>query len=272
MSKASPLHPQIRREKRSAEQISTLVNLRRAWISGLDPAAMFQRMFDCIPGVFFFAKDGEGRTMFVSQGILDLYKMDDESDMLGLTDFDLNPQMMAEWYVRDDALLLSGKEARIERLELWFDQLGMPDWFVVTKLPLLDGGGCPRGVMGILRRASENERHLPVFQTVARAVEIIRRGYTKPLLIAEVAEACGQSLRQLQRHFQAAFASTAQEFLLRTRILAAIRLLEETRLTAAEIGIQCGFGDASSFTQHFRARTGQTPAAYRKRCSAPLLC
>lgn len=267
MRNTSLLHPKLRREKRTAAQLSDLEQERQAWMQDLNPTCLFQRMFDFIPGVFFFAKDGQGRTMFASRGILELYKMEAESEMLGLTDFDLNPRVMAELYVRDDALLLSGREAHIERLELWFDRLGMPDWFVVTKLPLLDMAGQAQGVMGMLRRASENERQLPVFQTVARAVEIIRRDYGTSILIADVAQACGQSLRQLQRHFQAAFASTPQEFLLRTRILAAIRLLEETCLTVAEIGVQCGFGDASAFTQHFRARTGQTPTVYRQRCT-----
>ena len=57
---------------------------------------------------------------------------------------------------------------------------------------------------------------------------------------------------------------TTQEFMIKTRVLAAARLLEETSLTAAEIGTRCGFVDASSFTEHFRQRTGMTPSAYRQ--------
>ena len=266
MRKASLLHPKLHRERRSPKDLRELEKARRFWLEGLEPTALFQRLFDHIPGVFFFAKDAKGRTMFASRGILDLYQMKDESEMLGLTDFDLNPAVMAVNYVRDDQSLLSGKVNQLERMELWFDRMGMPDWFLVTKLPILDAARKPQGVMGILRRASDNEKQLPVFQTVAKAVEIIRRDYGSALTIGEVAQACGQSLRQLQRHFQSAFACTPQEFLLRTRILAATRLLEETRLTAAEIALQCGFFDASSFTQHFRVRTGETPVAYRQAC------
>jgi len=46
--------------------------------------------------------------------------------------------------------------------------------------------------------------------------------------------------------------------------MAAVRLLEETSLTASEIAQQCGFVDASSFTQHFRKRMGESPVAYRR--------
>jgi AraC-like DNA-binding protein len=202
--------------------------------------------------------------MFASRGILDLYQMKEESEMLGLTDHDLNPAVMAENYVRDDALLLSGKATHLERLELWFDRTGMPDWFVVTKLPIVTTQSRFIGVMGMLRRASESDKQLPVFQTVARSVELIRRDYATPIRMADVAQKCGQSLRQLQRHFQSAFGTTPQEFLLRTRISAAIRLLEETRLSIEEIALRCGFVDASAFILHFRQRTNQTPRQYQR--------
>jgi hypothetical protein len=39
---------------------------RKAWLNQLDPGSHFHRIFDCIPGVQFFAKDQFGRTMFVS--------------------------------------------------------------------------------------------------------------------------------------------------------------------------------------------------------------
>lgn len=202
--------------------------------------------------------------MFASKGLLERYKMSDEMDILGRTDFDLNPGSMAGAYVADDQRLLAGKTKHIERLELWWDQQGTPDWFLVTKLPMLTRCGRPHGVMGLLRRPASHERQLPVFQTVSRAVEIIRRDYAQPLLVADVARDCGQSLRQLQRRFQSAFGITPQEFLLKTRVLAACRLLEETQAPASEVARRCGFVDHSSFTQHFRARTGLTPLAYRR--------
>ncbi len=149
-------------------------------------------------------------------------------------------------------------------IELWFDRQGMPDWFLVTKLPMLDRRGPPQGVMGFLRRPAEHERRLPIFQTVARAVDLLRRDHAKPLNIADVAKACGQSLRQLQRRFQTAFGISPQEFLMKTRVLAACRSLHGSDLSAREVALRCGFVDHSSFTQHFRKRTARTPAAYRR--------
>ena len=82
--------------------------------------------------------------------------------------------------------------------------------------------------------------------------------------IEDVARACGQSLRQLQRRFQSAFGITPQEFLIRTRVMEAMKLVEESRLGMAEIALRCGFVDASSFSAHFRKRTGESPRKHRE--------
>lgn len=263
MRNATPLKPR-ERPQRPAVEITRWRRDRNAWMAALEPTLLFQRLFDHIPGVYFFAKDKAGHLMFASQGLLQRYQMRDDSEFIGRTDFDINPDTMAQAYVDDDKRILAGKAEVIERIELWWDSQGIPDWFLVTKLPLFDKRRRVQGVMGTLRRPDEAERRLPVFQTVAQAVEIIRRDFARTLLIEDVARSCGQSLRQLQRRFQSAFGITPQEFLLKTRVLAAVRLLEETSLTASEIAQLCGFVDASSFTQHFRKRMGQSPAAYRR--------
>lgn len=263
MPNAQTLQPRLTRRPRSARQIKSLEKERSAWLAKLEPSGHFHRIFDYIPGVNFFAKDHLGRTMFASSGILQRYQMQDEKEMLGLTDFDINPHSMAENYVRDDQRLLSGKVKHIERLELWFDRQGLPDWFVVTKLPLLDTRQHPIGTMGVLRRAAEHEMKLPLMQTVSRAVDVIRRDYAKNVSLKAVAESCGLTLRNLQRRFQTAFGISPQEFLIKTRVLAAMRLLNETSLTSAEIASKTGFVDASSFAEQFKRRTDATPTEYR---------
>lgn len=264
MRNATILRPR-ERPARPAAEVRRWRRHRDLWLGMLDPACLYHRMFDHIPGVYFFAKDASGHLMHASRGLMLRYQMHDEAELLGMTDFDLNPGSMAQSYVDDDNRILQGEAEVVERIELWWDRQGMPDWFLVTKLPILDRKQRVQGVMGILRRPDEAERRLPVFQTVARAVDIMRRDLAKPLVIADIARACGESLRQLQRRFQSAFGTTPQEFLLKTRVLAAARLLDETNLAAGEISSRCGFVDASSFTQHFRARVGMTPLEYRRR-------
>ncbi|MDE0770131.1 MAG: hypothetical protein OSB19_17270 [Opitutaceae bacterium] len=47
--------------------------------------------------------------MVTSQSVLDRYQMTNEEEMLGFTDYDINPQSMAERYVQDDERLLNGE-------------------------------------------------------------------------------------------------------------------------------------------------------------------
>jgi hypothetical protein len=176
---------------RPAAEIARWRSRRDQWIATLEPATLFYTLFDYIPGVSFFAKDKSGHIMVATKGIMARYQMDDDAQIIGRTDFDLNPDNMAQGYVDDDRRILSGAASLIERIELWWDRQGMPDWFLVTKLPILDRSGGIQGVMGTLRRPDEVERQLPVFQTVAKAVEIIRSSYGRPLQMQAVARSCG---------------------------------------------------------------------------------
>lgn len=230
----------------------------------MGPQAHFHTLFDHLPGVSFYSKDRDGRFMLVSRSFLQHHRLRHEREIIGLTDFDLAPHHMAAGYVRDDARLLSGKTRCVERVELWFDKQGMPDWFFVSKLPLKDANGRICGTAGVVRRAAEHEMQLPVMQSVARAVEILRRDFAGPVVLRDVARACGLSMRHFQRRFQHAFGFSPQEFLMKTRVLAAMKLLEETNLTASEVAVRCGFGDGSSFAEQFRRRVGQSPTTYRR--------
>ena len=237
---------------------------RAVWLGKVHPASHFHRVFDHLPGICFYCKDARGRFMLVSRSFLQHQQLRHEEDILGLTDFDVVPHHMAAGYVRDDARLLSGKSRCVERVELWFDKQGTPDWFFVSKLPLKDANGRICGTAGVVRRAAEHEMQLPMIQSVAHAVEIIRRDFAGPVVLAEVARKCGLSMRHFQRRFQHAFGFSPQEFLMKTRVAAAMKLLEETNLSASEIATRSGFVDASSFAEQFRQRVGQSPTEYRK--------
>lgn len=262
--KPVPNAPSNSKRAHAEKRLSLLTRERAAWLSKLHPNAHFHTLFDHLPGVCFYCKDAQGRFMLVSRSFLQHHQLRHEEELLGLTDFDVAPHTMASGYVRDDALLLSGEESCIERVELWFDSQGTPDWVMVTKLPLKNGQGRICGTAGVVRPAAEREMKLPMLQSVARGVEIIRRDFARTIVLSEVARQCGLSVRHFQRHFQSAFGFSPQEFLMKTRVAAAMRLLEETNFSASEIATRCGFVDGSSFAEQFRVRVGQSPTSYRR--------
>ena len=264
MRNATPLRPNRQVRRSPTPQTEKLAGERTTWLRRLAPESLFHRIFDHLPDLTFFAKDERGRLMVASRRIYELYGLSDDRDLVGLTDYDLNPDVMARAYTGDDERLLSGKAEVIERLELWFDRQGLPDWAHVTKLPLKDDSGRVIGVMGVLRPPDARERQFPAFAVLSQAVVRLRRDFGGRLTIEALATECGLSLRALQRQFRRVFSLTPQEFLMKTRVAAACRLLRTTDRPLSDIAAECGFSDQSSFTQHFKRRLGVTPRDFRR--------
>jgi PAS domain S-box-containing protein len=267
MTNATPLRPLQHPHRPPFHDATRLAAQRTAWLRQLAPESLFHRIFDYLPDLTFFAKDAQGRLMLASRRIYELYGLSDDRDLVGLTDFDLNPDVMARAYTADDDRLLSGEVEVVERLELWFDRQGLPDWAHVTKLPLKDNAGRIAGVMGVLRPPDTRERQFPAFNVLSQAVLRLRRDFGGRLTIKALATESGLSVRAMQRQFRRIFGLTPQEFLLKTRIAAACRLLRATKRPLSEVAADCGFSDQSSFTQHFKRHLGLTPRRFRQ--SAP---
>jgi len=264
MRNATPLRPTRHSQLLPQRDSPSLARERVRWLRQLAPESLFHRIFDYLPDLTFFAKDSRGRLMVASRRIYELYGLSDDRDLVGLTDFDLNPDSMAQAYTGDDDRLLSGRAEVIDRLELWFDRQGLPDWAHVTKLPLKDARGRVIGVMGVLRPPDTRERQFPAFRVLSQAVLRMRREFGGRLTIETLASECGLSMRAMQRQFQRVFGLTPQEFLMKTRVAAACHLLRTTSRPLSEIASDCGFSDQSSFTQHFKRHLGVTPSRYRQ--------
>ncbi len=202
--------------------------------------------------------------MFSSRGILHLYGMRDESEIVGMTDFDLNPASMAEAYVEDDLQIYETGAPILEKVELWFDAQGLPDWYLVSKLPIRSRANEIIGIMGMLRPFTGRVPLPAAHQEVTPAVQYIRANFHRRIDLTDLAKAVGFSPRQLQRKFRQTLGLSPQELLLKTRIMAASRALREGDAPIAEIAAECGFYDQSSFTEHFRRYMGQTPLRFRK--------
>ena len=98
-----------------------------------------------------------------------------------------------------------------------------------------------------------------------RAVQAeIESGYGGHLELADLAKGAGMSPRTLSRRFRDATGETPQQYLQRTRVEAAMRYLESTRLAVDDITSRCGYQDTRSFRRLFREHTGLSPRDYRR--------
>lgn len=266
MSKQSPSVAEWWRSAKplAPERRKLALKKRAAWSQSVDPTSLFHKLFDFLPGLQFFAKNLDGECMFVSKGVLQLYGFNDEADIVGLTDFDLSPPQMAQSYVKDDAKILQTGRPLLNRVELWFDQARVPDWYVVNKLPIRDHKGKIIGIMGVLQSYEARSKLLRPFGGISKAVDLIQRDYSEKLGIQELAKHACLSPRQVERKFKAAFGIGPHEFLIRTRVLAAYRALTETDNSLTDIALACGFFDESALVRQFRKYFDQTPGAFRR--------
>ncbi len=237
---------------------------RDAWLHEIDPMDLFHRLFDLIPGVYFFAKNRRGELMFTCKASRNLYHITDETEVVGLTDFDLNPPDMARSYVNDDERIYATGKPLVNRVELWFDAQGIPDWFVVNKMPIHSRAGKIIGIMGFSQNYEGRTILLQPFPGISKAVSHLRQNYREDISIRELARIAGLSLRQLQRKFKAFFGVGPKQFLIKTRLLAACHALRGTDQSLAEVAFACGFSDQSAFARHFRSQFGLTPREFRR--------
>ena len=79
-----------------------------------------------------------------------------------------------------------------------------------------------------------------------------------------LAHRAGLSQAQFDRRMKKIFQLSAGQYVIKTRIDHATRLLGSTRLPIADIAQQAGFSDQSAFSRQFRHVTGFTPRQYRQ--------
>jgi transcriptional regulator GlxA family with amidase domain len=117
-------------------------------------------------------------------------------------------------------------------------------------------------VVGALTRA---KRLGGEAQRVARqAMAYIHEHYAEPVSRGDLARQLAVSERCLTRCFRAETGLTPVGYLTRYRVFRAQTLLEETTLSATEIGLACGFSDRSCFGRVFQREVGVLPGAYHR--------
>lgn len=92
----------------------------------------------------------------------------------------------------------------------------------------------------------------------------IDRNISEPITLDDLARVACLSPTATSRFFRRQTGRTITEFLNRTRIAAACRLLSGTDEPVGRIAWRCGFGNLAHFHRQFRRATGVTPGGYRK--------
>ncbi len=99
-----------------------------------------------------------------------------------------------------------------------------------------------------------------------RALRLIRAKACDGLTADEVANATDLSRRSLDRQFAKILGRSIHDEIVRTKLLAAKRLLTETDLKLAVIAARCDFAHAAQFCNVFKKAFGITPTEHRRQC------
>ena len=240
------------------------VRLREEFLNSISPGRGFERLFDHIPGILFFAKDREGHLLAANRALLDLYGYPDESEFWGTTDFDHLPGSLGEKFRKDDLRVIQTGEPMLEIVEIFMNRTGNPAWFLTNKLPILSRRGEVIGVMGTIQDYEEQRKLLPVDSDLTPALEHIQRNYHREISVPKLAEMSGLSVRQFERRFKDHLKTTPQQFIVKMRVHATCDDLRRTKRSLADIATDFGFYDQAAFSKYFKKHMGMTPMQYRK--------
>lgn len=220
-------------------------------------------LFEHLPSVCFFAKDSESRFVRMNSANLELYGLQDESDLLGRTDRDFHPPELAEAYLAEDRRVMSSGTATVEQSWLVPYLDGRLQWFVCSKSPIPDSSGGVIGIAGVMYPITTPQEEESRFKRIAPAVRYLEEHFEESTSLSEVAKLCGLSLTQFNRLFRSQLRMSPTEFRTALRVQRARSLLRFTKTPIADIAVSCGFCDHSHMTKHFKKAIGLTPSDYR---------
>lgn len=223
---------------------------------------LVQALFDGLPDVLFYVKDGEGRYLWANRTLIARAGLAGLAAVVGRTADQLFPVTGPSTMAQDLDVVRSGRPIQ-DLLRVYRTHAGDRYWCLSSKYPLLDAAGRIIGLAGLSRDLPRpNERHRN-YHRLASFLAHIDRGLDGPLRVADAAAQASISVDTLERLVFEVFHVTPKQFLMKKRIDKACELLEGSAMSVTEVAAACGYADHSAFTRQFRLATQLTPTQYR---------
>lgn len=226
--------------------------------------AVAEPLFDTLTDVVFFVKDADARYVAVNDTLVHRCGLGAKEDLLGKTTLDVFAPPFGQAYHDQDRRVIADAVPLKHQLELHLYVRGGAGWCITSKLPLRDGNGRVLGIVGVSDDIHASAEQDSGFGELARGIAYIREHIDQPLRVEQLAALCGLSTYRFEHRMKKVFQITAGQFIGKTRIDAACRLLQAGRQPIVDVALACGFSDQSAFTRQFKATTGLTPTEYRR--------
>lgn len=243
-------------------------NERRRWrerfMADMASPWYVEQLFDRLPDIVFSIKDREGRYVSISATVAMRCGLKHREQAIGKTAFDLFPQPMAERYQRQDERVFRTGKPIADNLDLTVYRDGSTGWCLTTKEPLRDAAGRVIGLACISKDLIELTRAGFIDSAFADTIDYLLEHVDDAVRMDELARRAGLSQAQFDRRMKKIFQLSAGQYVIKSRIDRATRLLLGTALPLADVAQRAGFSDQSAFSRQFRQVTGFTPRQYRQ--------
>jgi PAS domain S-box-containing protein len=238
-------------------------DLRAEFLSQLDTPMVAELLFEQVPDIVFCIKNNQGQYISANPAFAERLGLRSVAEILGKTAADIFPTHLATTYLaQDEQVFQHGREIN-DRLELVFNRDGSLGWYLARKIPLMGKEGQIIGLASISRDLLTPGDAALRFAGLAKVVDQIQLNYADDLKPAELARLAELSPTQLERRMRKVFKLSTSQFIRKTRIGAAARMLTGNNESIINIALDCGYGDQSAFTRQFKATVGMAPGAYR---------
>lgn len=97
------------------------------------------------------------------------------------------------------------------------------------------------------------------------ALNIINEDVSNHIKLKQLARQSGTNECTLKKGFRSLFNISIYQYLLKSRMMKAKKLLQDSSLKQKNIAYMCGYESHAGFVTAFRKYYGQTPGEYRKK-------
>ncbi|MEM8945113.1 MAG: AraC family transcriptional regulator [Planctomycetota bacterium] len=242
----------------------SLHELQEQFFSHVGSSMQLLALIDHLPATYVFVKDRAGCFLYVNRALRGVMGIEDESQLLGKTDYDFFTADVADRYRDQDQQVMTTGKALVDHVCVVPDAAGVLRWYMETKVPLSDKQGRQLGVAGIMHDLKKADATLAPYQRLSAAVSHISNHYAERLTVTELAKLVDLSISQFNRAFKQVFKISPAQYITRVRINAACTMLRSSADSVEVVAASTGFCDASHFVRQFKKTMQLTPRAYRE--------
>jgi len=227
----------------------------------------FRQILDALellPVTMFAIKNLESRYVYMSVALRRAIHVNSPEDVIGKTDFDLFPKIIAESFRQNDLLVFQHEKPLLNEVHFTSFFANAPIWSFSSKFPIHNVG---REVIGlvtlnepydhVMGKQAELNRLIP-------AIDYVTRHYSEPITIHDLSGLCNMSESHFMRVFKQRLNMTAYAFVEQVRLFQAMESLKHSGARITQIALDCGFYDHSAFVKRFKKFTGTTPLRFRQ--------